>query len=115
LLSWVFPLRSFLLPRLGSSTRPDLKGPNSLLRPKTQVRDSKDRVPLSRVRPSKARVLKKTSSTDSSSLKEPARTASRRRLPLSWPWTPSKLGALTFRASKYVESGVFSEETRLLP
>jgi hypothetical protein len=39
------PLRSLLLPRLGFSTRPDLMGSGSLLRPKTPVCDSEDRWP----------------------------------------------------------------------
>jgi hypothetical protein len=38
-------------PRLGSSTRPDLKGPNTRPRPKTRACDSKDRSPPCRVRP----------------------------------------------------------------
>jgi hypothetical protein len=42
------PLRSFLLPRLGFSTRPNLVDPSSLLRPKTPVCDSEDlRPPVS--------------------------------------------------------------------
>jgi hypothetical protein len=43
--------------------------------------------PTSRVRPSSALVHKKISSTGSSLLKRMVRTASRRRLLLSWPWT----------------------------
>jgi hypothetical protein len=39
-------------PRLGSSTRPDLEGPNTRPRPKTRAGDSKDRSPPCRVRPS---------------------------------------------------------------
>jgi hypothetical protein len=46
------PLRSFLLPRLGLSTRPGLMDLNTHLRPKTPACDSKDRSPPSRVRPS---------------------------------------------------------------
>lgn len=39
-------------PRLGSSTRPDLKGPNTRPCPKTRACDSKDLSPPRRVRPS---------------------------------------------------------------
>lgn len=39
------PLRSFLLPRLGFSTRPSLMGLNTFLRPKTQERDAEDQWP----------------------------------------------------------------------
>jgi hypothetical protein len=39
------PLRSFLLPRLGFSTRPSREGLNMFLRPKTQDHDTEDRWP----------------------------------------------------------------------
>jgi hypothetical protein len=107
------PHRSVLLPRLGFSTRPGLVDPSSLLRPWAPVCDLEDRSPRGWVRPSIARVPGKTSSTDPS----PLRTGPHR---LSTA-TPSlvalghrRAGVLTFRASKYVESGV-SRRDRLLP
>jgi hypothetical protein len=111
--SRVCPLRSLLLPRLGSSTRP---APRDRTRPfarrlRRATRRTSD--PSSRVSPPQAPNSTRADLVDET----PApyglgRTASRRRLLLSWPWTAGRTRpALTFRASKYVESGVFSAET----
>lgn len=104
MLSWVSPLRSFLRPRPRFSPRPIVD------RARSRDRDIMGpAAPCCRVRPSRARVaLEKTSSTASNPFTRLARAASRRRPLLSWPWSPSKLGFLTFRALRYVESGVLS-------
>jgi hypothetical protein len=101
----LFPLRSFLLPHLGSSTRSASwtgHAPSSV-----------DSGPLLRgPRPPESGELfpststQKNSSTGSNPLEGLVRTASRRRLLLSWPWVPGEPGSLTFRALKCVESGV---------
>jgi len=103
LLSWAFPLRSFLRPRLGLSTHPIED------RARSRVRGIMGpAAPRCRVRPSRAEISRRP----------------RRRFPVPlrvWPappldgdpfslglGQPSELGLLTFRALQCVESGVFS-------
>jgi len=76
------PLRSFLLPRLGSSNPPrTITALNTRPRPKARTRDPEDRDPLSRVRPFLA--TNATRKALVGRLQPPSRlvrTASRRRL-----------------------------------
>jgi hypothetical protein len=90
------------------------RGPSTLPRPKTRVRYSEDRDPLSRVRSFQALVPKKTSSAGSNPLEGSGRAASRRRLLLSWPWVPGEPGSWPSEL-RSMWKAAFLRGDRLLP
>jgi len=103
----LFPFEAFSSHALSSLPAQVLR-PVRLLGPKTSERGSKDRQPLKPGEDVPSTSTQTTSSTASSPIGAGLRRLSPTAL-LSWPWISSELATLTFRASKYVESGVSPE------